>query len=74
MRILGVLANIQMRVKDLENESIPFPVSSLELIEDEKFYDAMVVQAIFAMEGVLPNQIRHFFETLQKEKQEIQVF
>ena len=43
MRILGALANIQMRVKDLENESIPCLVSFFKLIEDEKFYYAMVV-------------------------------
>ena len=55
-----------MRVKELENKSIPCLVSLLELIEDEKFYYDMVVSAIFGMEGVLPNQIRHFFETPQK--------
>ena len=43
MRISGALANVQMRVKDLENESIPCMVLPLELIEDEKFYYAMVV-------------------------------
>ena len=43
MRILGVLVNIQMRVKDLENESIPCLVSFFKLIEDEKFCDDMVV-------------------------------
>ena len=39
-----------------------------------KFYDAIVVQDVFGMEGVLLNQIRQFFETPQKEKWEIQVF
>ena len=43
MMISGVLANIQMMVKDLENESIPCLFSFFKLIEDEKFYDAMVV-------------------------------
>jgi len=43
MRILRALANVQMRVKDLENESIPCLVSLFELIENEKFYYAMVV-------------------------------
>ena len=40
MRISRALANVQMRVKDLENESIPYMVSFLELIEDDKFYYA----------------------------------
>ena len=43
MRISGALTNGHMRVKDLENESIPCLVLLLELIEDEKFYYAMVV-------------------------------
>ena len=49
--------NVQMRIKDLENESIPCLVSLLELIKDEKFYYTMVVYAIFGMEGVISNQI-----------------
>ena len=43
MTISGMLANVHMSIKDLKNESIPCLVLSLELIEDERFYYAIVV-------------------------------